>query len=161
MKIRFETFVTMMSRGVARLSGLAALGVALGLLFAPSTTAMAQSEQGQISVELNKLENVDQGCRYYIVVNNQTDTEFQTLQLELVMFKTDNIIDQRIALDLAPMRKQKRMVKLFTMESIKCEDIGSILVNDALECRGNGGTTVDNCLGKLAISSRATAKFTK
>lgn len=150
----------LLSRGFAPGFGVAAFCFACVMAVAVSGTAQAQSEQGEISVELNKLEDIDSGCRVYVVVNNQTESEFETLQLELVLFKTDNIVDQRILLELAPLRKQKRMVKLFGLEKIKCDAIGSFLVNDVLECR-SGGAAVDNCLGKLAVSSRATAKFSK
>ena len=93
---------------VAALAGVLALGLV--------TAASAQSEDSTpISVELNKLETIDSGCRIYVVVNNETDTEFDTLKLDLVLFRTDDIIDQRFFVDLAPLRKQKRIVKLFEL----------------------------------------------
>ena len=143
----------------SRIVAVAALAsvLALGLVAAAS----AQSEDSTpISVELNKLETIDSGCRIYVVVNNETDTEFDTLKLDLVLFRTDDIVDQRFFVDLAPLRKQKRIVKLFELGKVKCDDIGSFLVNDVVECR-SGSDVVENCLSRLAVSSRASAKLSK
>lgn len=140
------------------MSGLVAGAVALCL---GAVAAVAQTEAGTpISVELNKLETIDSGCRIYVVVNNETDSEFDTLKLDLVLFRTDGIVDQRFFVDLAPLRKQKRIVKLFELGNVKCDDIGSFLVNDVVECR-KGTEAVENCLAQLAVSSRASAKLSK
>lgn len=141
-----------------RITGAICAGLVLAF---GSAVAEAQSESGTpISVELNKLESIDTGCRIYVVVNNETDAEFDTLKLDLVLFKTDGIVDQRFFVDLAPLRKQKRIVKLFELGKVKCEDIGSFLVNDVVECR-SGTEAVDNCLARLDVTSRATAKLSK
>ena len=143
----------------SRIVAVAALAsvLALGLVAAAS----AQSEDSTpISVELNKLETIDSGCRIYVVVNNETETEFDTLKLDLVLFRTDDIIDQRFFVDLAPLRKQKRIVKLFELGKVKCDEIGAFLVNDVVECR-SGSDVVENCLSRLAVSSRASAKLSK
>ena len=52
--------------------GVAACCLAGAMAMTFSTGAVAQSEQGEISVELNKLEPIDTGCRVYVVVNNRT-----------------------------------------------------------------------------------------
>lgn len=160
MKIWNKLGMSRIARGVGRVGGLvfacAGLILALG-----SAGAIAQSENATpISVELNKLEPIDNGCRIYLVVNNQTDSEFDTLKLDLVLFKTDGIVDQRWFLDLAPLRKQKRIVKLFELGNVKCDELGSFLVNDVVECR-SGSEAVENCLAKLDLTSRASAKLSK
>ncbi len=134
------------------ISGLAAMGLA--------ASALAQDAATPITVELNKLEPIDSGCRIYVVVNNDTQQEFETLKLDLVLFRTDGIVDQRFFVDLAPLRKDKRIVKLFELGKVKCDEIGSFLVNDVVECR-SGTEAVESCLDKLAVSSRADAKLTK
>lgn len=140
-------------------------------VFAPVSATMAQDQQepaqaaaspetGKIEVELNKLETIDAGCRIYVVVNNKSDTEFKTLKLDLVLFRTDGIVDQRFFVDLAPLRKEKRIVKLFELSKVACNDIGSFLVNDVVECR-NTTESVDNCLSRMSVSSLAKAKLSK
>jgi len=114
--------------------------------------AKAQQEQTTITFELNKLEPSEKGCRAYIVVSNTSSTAYDAFKLDLVMFKTDGIIGRRFALNLAPIRPSKRSVKLFDLDDTKCEDIGSFLVNDVMECRA-GDKADQDCLALLTVSS--------
>ena len=114
--------------------------------------AKAQQEQNTITFELNKLEPSEKGCRAYIVVSNTSSTAYDAFKLDLVMFKTDGIIGRRFALNLAPIRPSKRSVKLFDLDDTKCEDIGSFLVNDVMECRA-GDKADQDCLALLTVSS--------
>ena len=123
----------------------------------PASTRSAGNEVG---VQLNKLESLANGCRAYVVVSNNTSTEFRTLKLDLVMFRPDGIIARRFAVDLAPLRKAKRSVKLFDLDNVKCDEVGSFLVNDVMECRDVDGAE-DDCLGRLNVTSLTDAKLTK
>ena len=84
--------------------------------------AKAQQDQETISVELNKLEPVENGCRAYIIISNTSSTAYDAFKLDLVMFKTDGIIGRRFALNLAPLRPSKRTVKLFEGNFIEIGD---------------------------------------
>lgn len=120
----------------------------------------AMAQDSDISVEINKLEAQDKGCRAYVVVGNGSATAYQSLKLDLVVFGTDGVIAKRIALDLAPLKAAKRSVKLFDLESIACDAVGSLLVNDVLDCRTDAGPATD-CLARLKLSSLAKAQITK
>lgn len=126
----------------------------------PLQEAKAQQEQESITVELNKLEPSDKGCRAYIVISNSSTTAYDAFKLDLVMFKTDGIIGRRFALNLAPMRPSKRAVKLFDLDDTKCEDIGSFLVNDVMECRA-GDQADQDCLARLKVSSLTKVDISK
>lgn len=114
-------------------------------------TDQAQSDDA-VTLELNKLEASDKGCRAYVVVSNPSSTTYDAYKLDLVMFQTDGVIGRRFALDLAPLRPSKRTVKLFELDNTSCENIGSFLVNDVLECRAASGPVTD-CLSRLKVSS--------
>lgn len=112
-----------------------------------------------IALELNKLETTEKGCRAVVVVNNQSDTAYQTLKLELVMFE-GGVFTRRIAVDLAPVRPQKRSVKLFEIDGIACDKITELLINDVMDCKTDAGA-VDSCLQRLSVSSLANTKLSK
>lgn len=116
--------------------------------------------QDGISLELNKNEDADKGCRFYFAINNPTDAQYDSFKLELVMFRTDGIIDRRFILDLAPLRPTKKTVKLFDLSNVKCEDIGTLLVNEITECRSTTGP-VEDCFAKLQVSTRQDIELTK
>ena len=121
--------------------------------------AVAQQPKA-LSVELNKLEPQGAGCRAYVVVQNDDDTAYKTFKLDLVLFQTDGIIGRRFAMDLAPLKAKKRTVKLFDLDNIACDKIGSLLINDIVECTADAGP-VENCLAGITVKSLTSAQLTK
>lgn len=120
----------------------------------------AAKDAGSVALELNKLESTDKGCRAYMVVNNPSDTAYQSYKLDLVLFQADGVIGRRVALDLAPVKAQKKTVKLFDLEGLACDKIGSVLINDVMDCKSESGAS-DNCLQRLSTSSLSTVKLSK
>jgi hypothetical protein len=124
---------------------------------APATSATAAAG---LSLELNKLETYDKGCRAYTVVNNTTDTTYQSFKLDLVLFQSDGVIGKRVALDLSPVKPQKKTVKLFELDGIACDKIGSFLINDVLDCKSDSGPA-ENCLQNLKTSTLTNVQLSK
>lgn len=120
----------------------------------------AQAQNAALSVELNKLEASDKNCRAYLVINNTTDVTYDTMKLDLVMFQPDGIIGKRFVLDLAPLKAQKKTVKLFNLEDTACDKVGSLLVNEVVECK-SGGEVLTDCLSRLTLTSLATVAISK
>jgi hypothetical protein len=113
-----------------------------------------------VTVELNKLEDQGGGCRVHLVILNKTAAAFDAYKLDLVLFGRDGIIARRIAVEIAPLRANKKSVKLFDVADLACPTIGSILVNDVLECSGPGATAA-SCIDGLQVSSRAGIELSK
>ena len=133
------------------------------ILLSPVSQAQespAPSGSDGVTIELNKLEKSDKGCRAYVVVTNTSKSTYDAFKLDLVMFQSDGIIGRRFALDLAPVRPDKRSVKLFDLDGANCEGIGSFLVNDILECRTSTGPATD-CLKSLKVKSLTKVELTK
>ena len=130
---------------------------------AVATTAPAQENKGLsdgISVELNKLENREGACRAYLVLDNPTGAAFDSFKLDLVLFGTDGVILRRMAVETAPLRAEKKVVKLFDISGAACKDIGSVLVNDVLGCSGPQGE-LNDCVSGLTVGSRVSATMIK
>jgi len=126
----------------------------------PATQTAASGSSEGITLELNKLEKSEKGCRAYVVVSNPTQTTYDAFKLDLVLFQTDGIIGRRFALDLAPVRPDKSTVKLFDLDGTTCETIGKFLVNDVMECRASGAP-VQDCLARLKVKSLTKAEISK
>ena len=124
--------------------------------------AIATDPPGAISasIELNKLETTSKGCRAYMVVNNPGAAGYQAFKLDLVLFQIDGVIGKRFALDLAPLKAQKKTVKLFEIDGFACDSIGSFLINDVIACEADTGPAQD-CLQRLTVSALTTAKLSK
>lgn len=113
-----------------------------------------------VRLELNKLELLDAGCRAYMVIDNTSTADYDAFKLDLFLFRTDGVIGRRFAIDLAPLKASKRTVKLFDLGGTRCDEIGSFLINDILDCRVAGAAATD-CLARLAPSSLSSAKLSK
>jgi hypothetical protein len=136
----------------------AALLLAAMVLLAVGSTA--QAESGALSIELNKLESEDHSCRAYLVVTNKSTTTYQVIKLDLVLFQPDGVIGRRFAVDLGPLKSDKRTVKLFDIDTVPCDQVGSVLINDVLECTSESGPIPD-CLAAITPSSLAKAQLSK
>jgi hypothetical protein len=134
-----------------------ALPTAVAALIACALPTMAGA--GALAIELNKLEPEKDSCRAYMVVTNNSSTPYQVLKLDLVLFQPDGVIGRRFALDLGPLKPQKRSVKLFDIDT-PCDQVGSLLINDVLECNGESGS-LPNCLADMTATSLAKAPLTK
>jgi hypothetical protein len=138
---------------------LVALALPLGLLGQLLLFSPAAAQSG-ISIELNKLDSQDEACRAYFVIDNKNSTAYQALKLDFVVFRVDGIISQRFAVDLAPLEANKRTVKLFDIPQSACSQIGSILINEVMECKADSGED-DECLQGISVSSRTDAQLVK
>ncbi|MBY0613694.1 MAG: hypothetical protein K2P80_16080 [Beijerinckiaceae bacterium] len=121
----------------------------------------AHADDPNVAVELNKLEPQGKSCRVFVLIGNKSELAYQSLKLDLILFRPDGVIERRLALDLAPLRANKTSVKTFDLDALECGGFSSILINDAIECKADGGP-VNDCLDRLAVSSRASSvKFSK
>ena len=127
---------------------------------APAPAPAAAAGPKALTVELNKLEPQGGGCRAYVVVQNDDETAYQAFKLDLVLFQKDGIIGRRFAMDLAPLKAKKRTVKLFDLDDISCDKIGSFLINDVVDCKSDAGP-VENCLAGTTVKSLGDVQLTK
>lgn len=134
------------------------LGAAATMLLAFSAASAAEAVS--VTVELNKLETQDKGCRVYTVVDNTAATTFEVMKLDLVLFQPDGVIGRRIAIDLGPIKPSKKTVKLFDLDGTACDTIGSFLINDVVECKSDKGP-IEQCLAGITVKSLTSVQLSK
>jgi hypothetical protein len=120
----------------------------------------AAAEQADLTLELNKLEPGEKGCRAYLVIDNRAEIAYAAFKLDLVLFRPDGVIGKRLLLDLAPIKSRKRTVKIFTIDDTPCDGVSSLLINDIAECRAESGPA-ENCLSRLELKSLSPVQLTK
>ena len=118
------------------------------------------AESGSIAIELNKLEPQAGQCAAYFVVTNASSKNYQEFKLDLVVFRPDGVIGHRFAIDLAPLKSNKRTVKLFELADTACDEVGSILINEAMGCNSDSELAAD-CLKDVIVSSLTKVPLTK
>jgi hypothetical protein len=123
-----------------------------------SAPPLAASEG--IGIELNRLEDQGSGCRAYLVIANPGEAVFSGFKLDLVIFDRSGTIIRRLAVGLAPLRSAKTSVKVFDIVDTGCGAIGSVLLNDVLDCRDVNGNVPD-CVQRVSTSSKLAVSLSK
>lgn len=131
----------------------------LALLFC-STASLGLADDGVISIELNKADETEQGCRPLFLFDNQSGHQLNEFQVELVLFDEKGIYSRQILLDMAPLYKDKKVVASFLVREVPCDQIGSMLVNALPSCTNSAGADLD-CLALLQVASKSAIPLEK
>jgi hypothetical protein len=143
---------------VPRLRGsAAALGAVLGLAVTASSLCAAE---GRLGIELNKLEDTEEGCRSLFVFDNETGHELNRFRVDLILFDRKGVYAKQLLLDLAPLYEDKKVLASFLLADDPCDSIGTVLVNDVPWCENGAGATVD-CVKLLDVGSRTEVPLEK
>jgi hypothetical protein len=140
-----------------RRGNVAALAAALGALFAAPPLPAAE---GQLTIELNKLEDTEEGCRSVFVFDNETGHELHRFRLDLIVFDQEGVYDKQLLLDMAPLPEDKKVLASFVLAKDPCSSLGSILINDVPWCENGAGAAVD-CVKQLEVRSRSDVPLEK
>jgi hypothetical protein len=134
--------------------------LAAALLWSAAPSASPQTAPEAIQIELNRLEDQGNNCRAYLVIANPSSASYTGFKLDLVVFDRSGTIMRRLALDLAPLRAQKTTVKVFDIADTGCKAIGSMLLNEVLDCRDSSGDIPD-CVQRVSTSSKLPVTLSK
>ncbi|WP_026782061.1 hypothetical protein [Pleomorphomonas koreensis] len=142
------------------------LPAALLLLATPSFAQSSSPSGGTFSLELNRLDGFDGGCRVTLVENNGTSSAFASLKLDLVVFGGDGIVGKRVGVEAGPLKAGRTSVRTFDLKGLACDGVGRLLINDVLSCEAEGFATdaadvPGACLDALEPRSRVSAAFDK
>ena len=121
--------------------------------------AAASPAAGAITLELNKLTQVDNACHAYVIVNNQTPDPLQELTVDVYMFDEAGVILRGLALQFADVRSGRATVVPFELPDLPCADVSRVLLNKVLTCTKADGSALDGCADMLAVSTKAEAEF--
>ncbi len=116
--------------------------------------ANAAQEQPVLEIELNKLEDTDEGCRSVFLFTNRTGHELNRFRVDLILFDAAGVYKKQVLLDMAPLYENKKTIASFLLDEGPCAEIGSILVNDIPWCEDGAGNSVE-CVQLLQVRSRS------
>lgn len=139
-----------------KLIGTICTAAALGL----GGATMGLAQDTGLTVELNKLENVEGGCQTFFLFRNDTGQTFEGFEMSLAILTADGVIDRLLTIDAAPIPSNRTTLKLFEIPEMQCNRIGEILLHDIGSCRPQNGEEMD-CFSILNLTSRANAPLVK
>ncbi len=141
-------------RDVLRRRAAPGLAVVLAVAFvAGPAAADAEGDGAGLTLELNKVEEVEEGCQTFFVLDNDSGHVFDGFRLELILFDHKGVTGDRLRVDLAPVRRDKRTVSTYVFPGTPCAEIGSILFNDIPICEARDGAELD-CIDLLKVGHR-------
>jgi hypothetical protein len=134
-------------------SVIAALTLAAGAAHAQTAGGNPpKSAAASLAVEINKAEPYKNGCRVFLVIKNDIAARIDNAQMDLVIFNKDGILSERFVVDLGRIRKAKTIIAPIDVDGTKCDDMGSILVNDMPNCKADQPDV--DCVERLDVTSR-------
>lgn len=126
----------------------------------PATASAAETAkvEGEISIELNKLEEKQGSCRLYLVIRNRTKTDLKNLELDVFIFDRKDIITRRVGLNTRRLKPVRTYIRLFDITKVTCPEIERLVLNEVISCTSNAGAAIE-CEDALALTSRSRVKF--
>lgn len=120
----------------------------------------AAAQEGAIKIELNNIELRNGVCQVFIRVGNETDTAFSAFKVDLAFFDKGGVINDRVLVDLAPLRARKTSIHVFDMPDLECNNVGEVLLNDITECQAeDAANTPADCFAAVSLSARGDISF--
>ena len=122
----------------------------------------AIAQDSSINIELNNISARNDVCQVYIRVRNQTDAAYSAFKIDLAFFDKTGVINDRVLIDLAPLRASKTSIHVFDMPDLDCGNVSEVLLNDITECVAAEGTTAPaDCFAAVKLSSRGDIAFVR
>ena len=132
-----------------------------GLLAAALIAAgPVQGGEAKVSVELNKLEGFEGGCRSYFLFRNRTALTLSEFEMSLAILDGRGVIDRLLTIDAAPLPAERTTLKIFEIPDIGCDNVGELILHDIAACGTANEETVD-CFALIELSSLAPAPLVK
>jgi hypothetical protein len=124
------------------------------------TLAPARAAAEMLTIELNKLESFEDGCRSFFLFRNRTGVEWSVFELSLAILDRRGVIDRLLTIEAAPLPVGRTTLKLFEIPDIACESIGAVLMHDIAACEAEDGAFPD-CFAVVDLTSLASAPLVK
>lgn len=103
-----------------------------------------------LRLELNTTESAQGRCRMSYLIENKSDRAVDAFKLDLVILSTENTMQRRMVIDIAPVRAAKTIFRTYEVDR-DCGQIGAVLVNEVQACTPGDPST---CLDRLALASK-------
>ena len=136
-----------------------AIRTALVALLLAASSAAAQP--GRIGVELNKLEDGEDGaCRAFFLFRNVGDVTLEGFEMSLAILDGGGVIDRLLTIDAAPLPASRTTLRLFDIPETGCAGISEIILHDIPVCEAADAEPRD-CYALIDLASRATAELVR
>lgn len=123
------------------------------MLAAAALPGQLLAQEARLSVELNEVAPSEKGCKLTFVATNGLARSLDKASFEFVLFDGKGLVERMAVLDFRDLPAGKMKVRQFDLAGTKCDQVKSLLINDAPVCTGEG-VAKDACMKALATGSK-------
>ncbi|WP_273687598.1 hypothetical protein [Ketogulonicigenium vulgare] len=109
--------------------------------------------EGQISVELNRLESFEGSCRLTFVTRNGLSQPLGGMMAETALFDTNGGLSRLTVFELGDVAAGQTRVRRYEVTGSACDGLGNVLVNDWQSCTVES-TEAGACTAAINVTSR-------
>ena len=130
----------------------------LALLTAAAVSASETDIGNHLDLELNSVQPVDGGCQLTFVALNGHPTPIESVVFETVLFDANGNVERFSLFDFGHLPAAKPRVRQFVLPSLRCTDLGRVLINGTHSCSGEG-LGAGACLDGLTVTTKTDVEF--
>ncbi|WP_132806471.1 hypothetical protein [Tepidamorphus gemmatus] len=147
-----------MTRGPWPVAGSVRALLLLLACIGPAAAATTDEPRGRLDLELNRLEDIDGGCRLTLMFTNGLDVNIEAMSVETVLFDAEGRVIRFLLLKPRPLSSGRTRVQQFDIRDLACPAIARVLLNDVTDCVGEGLDPA-TCLAAINVTSRDGVAF--
>lgn len=132
--------------------------MAIGLLCLGGVTDSYAEDGSGITLELNKIEPVDNDCVLTFVVSSNLKADVSKLAYEFVVFDAEFRVQRMTVFDFRDIAAGKYRVRQFQLPNTNCGSLGRLLINDVSACKGDA-VDPSQCVAGLKITNKTNTEF--
>jgi len=134
------------------------VGFCLVLAAAVVLTSGANAQEGTLSLELNRVEQQDDACRFDWRLTNGSSVSIRDLGVEFVLFDKTGVNIARMPVPFGALLPNKAYLRSFMLRPFECDTVGEALVNEVTACEADGSF---DCLAAISVSSRSAVTLSR
>ena len=137
------------------------ISIALGLaaVFALAVLgSSAQAEEKSLSLELNRMDQQGEACRFDWRVTNRSPSSIQDFAADFVLFGKEGVNIARMSIPFGALAREKSVLRSFQLSPFDCDLVGEVLFNEVVACQAEPEL---DCIAAIGVSSRATVPLTR
>jgi len=128
-------------------------GFALAVLGSP-----AQAQESSLSLELNRMDQQGEACRFDWRVTNRSPSSIQDFAADFVLFDKQGVNIARMSIPFGWLAREKSVLRSFQLSPFDCALVGEVLFNEVAACTADPEL---DCVAVIGVSSRATVPLTR
>ena len=119
---------------------------------------LAHAQEKSLLLELNRMEQQVEACRFDWRVSNQSSSRIQDLTADFVLFDKEGVNIARMSIPFGTLAREKSVLRSFQLSPFVCTTAGEVLFNDVAACTAD---PVMDCVAAVRVSSRAAVRLTR